>query len=242
MSLLKQLWQEPFLVSPFLLSLFLLFILVSKSRSRLKLPPSPPRLPLIGNLHQLGTHPHRALQALSKKYGALMLLQLGQVPTLVVSSADMVKEIIKKHDITFSNRPKTTAADIILYGCQDVGFAPYGEYWRQTRKISVVELLSLKRVQQFQNVREEVTTALVERIRRVRQSSKDSSINLSEMLIAASNNILSRCVFGRNFADEGGWSRFGELSRKFLVSMMAFSVGGYFPSLRYVDNLTGSIG
>ncbi|GMN58603.1 hypothetical protein TIFTF001_027694 [Ficus carica] len=242
MSLLKQLWQEPFLISPFLLSLFLLLILVSKSRSKIKLPPSPPRLPLIGNLHQLGTHPHRALQALSEKYGPLMLLQLGQVPTLVVSSADMVKEIIKNHDITFSNRPKTTAADIILYGCQDVGFAPYGEYWRQTRKISVVELLSLKRVQQFQIVREEVTTALVERIRRARQSSKDSSINLSEMLIAASNNILSRCVLGRNFAEEGGRSRFGELSRKFLVSMMVFSVGDYFPSLRWVDNLTGLIG
>ncbi|XP_024025598.1 cytochrome P450 71A1 [Morus notabilis] len=243
--LLKHLSEElefdTFLVFLFLLSLLLLFIL-SRSRSKLNLPPSPPRLPLIGNLHQLGTHPHRSFRELSKKYGPLMLLKLGQVPTLVVSSADMMKEIIKNHDITFSNRPKTTAADIILYGSHDVGFAPYGEYWRQTRKICVLELLSFRRVQQFQFVKEEVTVALIERIRRASQSSKDSSVNLSEMLIAASNNIMSRCVLGRDFEDEDGPSKFGELGRKLMVSMTTFSVGDFFPSLRWVDNLIGVIG
>src|SRR6266487_214595 len=51
-------------------------------------PPSPPRLPLLGNLHQLGLLPHRSLQNLSNKYGPLMLLYFGKVPVLVVSSAD----------------------------------------------------------------------------------------------------------------------------------------------------------
>ncbi|GMN66764.1 hypothetical protein TIFTF001_035827 [Ficus carica] len=230
-----------YLVFLFLLSLLLLF-LRTRYRSNLNLPPSPPRLPLIGNLHQLGTHPHLSFRALSQKYGPLMLLQLGQVPALVVSSADMMKEIIKNHDIAFSSRPKTTAGDIMLYGCQDVGLAPYGEYWRQARKICVLELLSLKRVQQFQFVRDEVTIALIERIRRTSQSSKDFTINLSEMLIAASNNILSRCVLGRNLEKEGDGSRFVELSRKLMENMMAFSVGDFLPSLRWVDNLTGLIG
>ncbi|XP_024025606.1 cytochrome P450 71A1-like [Morus notabilis] len=245
LPLLKQLWQEleltPFLAFLFFLSLLLFFIL-SRPRSKLKLPPSPPWLPLIGNLHQLGTHPHRSFRSLSEKYGPLMLLHLGQTPTLIVSSANMMKEIVKNHDIAFSGRPQTTAANILLYGCQDVGFAPYGEYWRQTRKICVHDLLSLKRVQQFQFVREEVTVALIERIRGASQSSKDSSVNLSEMLIAAANNILSRCVLGRSFVIEEGRSRFGELGRKFMVCMMAFCVGDFFPSLKWIDNLTGLIG
>ena len=100
-----------YLVFLFLLSLLLLFIR-TRSRSNLNLPPSPPRLPLIGNLHQLGTHPHRSFRALSQRYGPLMLLQLGQVPALVVSSADMMKEIIKNHDIAFSSRPKTNSYQI----------------------------------------------------------------------------------------------------------------------------------
>ncbi|KAF4367975.1 hypothetical protein F8388_002586 [Cannabis sativa] len=85
---------------------------------------------------------------------------MGQVPTLVVSSSEMVKEIVKKHDVVFSDRPKTSAADIFCYGDQDVGFAPYGEYWRQARKICVLELLSHKRVQQFHLVRKEETDVL----------------------------------------------------------------------------------
>ncbi|XP_024025594.1 cytochrome P450 71A1-like [Morus notabilis] len=246
LHLLKHLWQEleltPFLVFLFLLSLLFLFILCRYSRSKLNLPPSPTRLPLIGNLHQLGTHPHRSFRALSEKYGPLMLLHLGQVPTLVVSSADMVKEIIKNHDVTFANRAKSTASEIIVYGCQDVGFAPYGEHWRQARKICVLHLLSHRRVQQFQAVREEVTAEMIDRIGRASRSRKDSSINLSELLIAASNNILSRCVLGRNFADQDGPSRFGELSRKIVENMVAFSVGDFFPSLTWLDNLTGLIG
>ncbi|KAG5618030.1 hypothetical protein H5410_017854 [Solanum commersonii] len=63
---------------------------------------------LIGNLHQLGKHPHRSLQMLSKKHGPLMLLQLGKIPALVVSSADAAYEILKTHELIFSNRAKTS--------------------------------------------------------------------------------------------------------------------------------------
>jgi hypothetical protein len=162
LSLLQQSWQEPHELpfTPFLsLFLFLFFFLYANNRSRNgkpNLPPSPPKLPIIGNLHQLGKLPHRSLQALSNKYGPLMFLYLGNAPTLVVSSADMAREIMKTHDIVYSNRPKTIAANMLLYGCKDVAFSPYGEYWRQARKICVLELLSLKSVQPFKYVWEEV--------------------------------------------------------------------------------------
>ncbi|XP_062114933.1 phenylacetaldehyde oxime monooxygenase CYP71AN24-like [Humulus lupulus] len=201
------------------------------------LPPSPPSLPVIGNLHQLGTHPHRFLRALSDKYGPLMFMHLGQVPTLIVSSADMVKEIIKTHDIVFSNRPNTLGAEIMLYGGKDVAFSSYGEYWRLARKVSVVELLSLKRVKLFQYVREEEVDLLISIIRKA--CCFEGSVNLSKMLIATSNNIVARCMLGQRVEDENGQSRFGELSRKIMVDFMAFSVGDFFPFLRWVDVLRG---
>nr|XP_025676778.1 cytochrome P450 71A1 [Arachis hypogaea] len=118
-----------------------------------KLPPSPPKLPIIGNLHQLGTLPHQSLKALSDKYGPILLLQLGQTKALVVSSADIVEEIVKTHDVAFSNRANTKAAKVLFYQCKEIAFAPYGEEWRNKRKLCVLELLNTNRVRILINKR-----------------------------------------------------------------------------------------
>ncbi|KAE8124347.1 hypothetical protein FH972_019245 [Carpinus fangiana] len=242
LSLLQQSWQElqkiPF--NPLLSLVFVIPFLYVFKRSRSvkpNLPPSPPKLPIIGNLHQLGTLPHRSLQALSNKYGPLMFLYIGSAPTLVVSSAEMAREMMKTHDIIFSNRPQSIAAKILLYGCKDVGFSPYGEYWRQARKISVLELLSIKSVQSFQYVKEEEVEVLINKIRDT--CLKGGAVNLTEMFITTSNNISSRCILGRKFEEENGKSRFGELSRRIMVLFVAFSFGDFFPSFGWIDVLTG---
>ncbi|PON72327.1 Cytochrome P450, E-class, group I, partial [Parasponia andersonii] len=230
-----------FLIFIFFLSIIILFKRFT-SRSKSNLPPSPPKLPIIGNLHQLGTHPHHSFRALSDKYGPLMLLHLGRVPSLVVSSSEMVREIVKNHDVVFSGRPKTTAVDIFLYGGQDVAFSSYGEYWRQIRKLCVLELLSVKRVQQFHFIREEETALLVNRVRKA--CADGACINLSEMLVGTSNNIISRCILGQSFEDEDGESRFGELTRRVMTDFTAFSVGDFFPNkyMKWIDLVTGLLG
>ncbi|KAL7222701.1 hypothetical protein ACSBR1_024406 [Camellia fascicularis] len=71
---------------------------------------------------------------------------VGSIPTLVVSSADMAREIFKTRHLAFSGWPVLYAAKKFSYNCSNVSFAPYGEYWRKLRKIAVLELLSAKRV------------------------------------------------------------------------------------------------
>ncbi|KAK1565585.1 hypothetical protein Q3G72_030106 [Acer saccharum] len=65
-----------------------------------KLLPSPSRLPIIGNLHQLGTHPHGSLWSLAQHYGPIMLLQLGTKPAVVVSSPYLAREIMTLYLLT----------------------------------------------------------------------------------------------------------------------------------------------
>jgi hypothetical protein len=65
--------------------------------------------------------------------------------------------VLRTHDRVFASRPRSVVADIILYGSCDVAFAPYGEYWRQARKLMTTHLLSAKRVQSFRGaITEEV--------------------------------------------------------------------------------------
>ncbi|CAL0305125.1 unnamed protein product [Lupinus luteus] len=100
--------------------------------------------------------------------------------------------------------------------------------------------MSLKRVRSFHSIRQEEVADLVNTIRKTCES-KTSCVNLTEMLIAISNNISSRCVLGRKYDRKDGSSSFGVLGRKILMLFAAFSVGDYFPSLGWVDVLTGLI-
>lgn len=212
------------------------------TRNEPNLPPSPPQLPLIGNLHQLGFLPHRSLTALSHKHGPLMFLRLGQTPTLVVSSAHFAREIAKSHDIVFSDRPITAATKVLFYGCTDVGFLPYGEEWRLKKKICVHEFLSPKRVQSFKYIREEEVSDLVNKIRQAcahHQHDDRFSVDMSALIIATSHKIVSRCLLGQKFETEDGNNRFDDLTRKVMAQLVSFSFGSFFPSLRWMDAVAG---
>ncbi|KAH6827618.1 hypothetical protein C2S53_015303 [Perilla frutescens var. hirtella] len=182
----------PILVS-FLLSAFILAKLTRKS-SRRNLPPGPRKLPLIGNLHNLiGSVPHRALHQLSQKHGPLMHLQLGEVPTVIVSSADAAKEVMKTHDVKFASRHPILAAEIMSYGYTSITFSPYGDYWSQLRKICTAELLSTKRVQSFSSLRERVYSDLMKWI----ASMEGSPLNLSEKLYWSTYSFTTTAALGK---------------------------------------------
>ncbi|KAG8378746.1 hypothetical protein BUALT_Bualt07G0017200 [Buddleja alternifolia] len=200
-------------------------------------PPSPRKLPIIGNLHQLGTYPHRSLHSLSKHYGRLMLLHFGRVPVLVVSSADAACEIMKNQDLIFSNRPKLHIPNRLLYGSKDVAFTQYGEYWRQIRSICVLQLLSNKRVQSFCRVREEETSIMIDKIKQM--GSLSSVINLSEVLISTTNNVVCRVALGRKYSDGGEGKMFKELLGEFVELLGSFSIGDYISWLSWIDRVSG---
>lgn len=188
------------------------------------------------NLHQLGTLPHRSLHSLSKKHGPLMLLHLGRVPVLIVSSADAACEIMKSHDSIFSTRPKLTMTDKLFYRARDVAFTPYGEFWRHIRSICVLQLLSAKRVQSFRRVREEETSLLIDNIRK---SGSDQVTNLSNMLVLLTNDIVCRAVLGRKLGNRGEGEEFKAMFHETEELLGTFCVGDYIPWLAWIDRASG---
>ncbi|KAK4489015.1 hypothetical protein RD792_004807 [Penstemon davidsonii] len=164
-----------------------------------------------------------------------MLLHLGRVPVLVVSTADAAREIMKTQDLIFSNRPKLRIPDKILYSCKDVSFAPYGEYWRHVRSICVLQLLSNKRVQSFRHVRETETSLMIQKIK-LQESS--SVVNLSDVFSTLTNDIVCKAAFGRKYNNSDG-QQFKVLLAEFVELLGRFSVGDYVPWLGWIDGING---
>ncbi|XP_077252076.1 cytochrome P450 71A9-like [Tasmannia lanceolata] len=222
----------PFLLLILPLLPLLLFFLKNKRGRTYNLPPGPFSLPILGNLHQVGEFPHRSLWSLSKKYGPLMHLQLGRVPTLVVSSARMAKEVIKSHDHEFSNRPAFASLQKLSYNFLDVAFAPYGYNWKEMRKICVIELLSPKRVQSFGSVRKEEIDRMIQSI-----SESSDPLNLSAVLPSLTNKIICRSAFGKTLErDKGKFLRVLDEGRTLLSSFM---VADFLPWMWWIDVVTG---
>ncbi|GJN37020.1 hypothetical protein PR202_gb25938 [Eleusine coracana subsp. coracana] len=178
-----------------LLSLLIRRTALSNKETGAKLPPGPWNLPVIGSLHHLvGAPPHRALHRLSRRYGPLMLLRIGAVPTIVVSSPEAATEV-KTNDPVFASRPWGATLDIVSCGGKSFIFAPYGEYWRQMRKVCVVELLSARQVRRMERIRQDEVARLVESII---ASAASPVVDLSQELTKLTNNIVGWAVFGGN--------------------------------------------
>ncbi|KAK7350661.1 hypothetical protein VNO77_09518 [Canavalia gladiata] len=235
---LKESLRPMLLIVSIFVVLLTKFLFINKSRKRrFNLPPSPPMIPIIGNLHQLGTNPNIALQSPAHKYGPIIFLQLGQIPTVVVSSARLAKEVLKTHDLALSSRPQLFSAKHLFYNCTNIAFSPYGAYWRHIRKICILELLSAKRVHSCRYVREEEVVRLVRRVARY----YPGTTNLSKMLGLYANNVLCRVAFGRDFSDGGDYQRHGfqKMLDEYQELLGGFSVGDFFPSLDFIHSLTG---
>ncbi|KAK7291525.1 hypothetical protein RIF29_06740 [Crotalaria pallida] len=215
-----------------------LFVYKLTRRSKLNPPPSPPKLPILGNFLQLGNLPHRTFRTLCEKHGPLMLLHLGQTPLLVVQSAELCKEICSTHDVAFANRFQTATGKIFFYERKDVAFAPYGEEWRQKKKLCVVELLSQKRVRSFHPIIKEEVAELLSNIRKACESKDSSVINLTDMLIEIANTIVCRCVLG---ISNDSSSSFRIQGRKMVNQFADIFIGDFFPWLGFIDTLGGKI-
>ncbi|XP_047977225.1 cytochrome P450 736A117-like [Salvia hispanica] len=226
--------SEVALLPLFLLTIFLIKKwLITPPKPLKNLPPSPPKLPIIGNLHQIGSSPHKKILSLAQKHGPLMLLHLGKVPLLVASSAGAARDILKTHDQIFSNRPNSYVANAI-YECKDIAFCAYGDYWRQMKGICVNHLLSSKKVQSFRDVREEEVFLVMERIREAK-----SVVNLSELFANFANDVICRVALGRKYGDGG---KFKKVLEELGVLLGSFDVGEFVPWLWWIKFVNGMSG
>ncbi|KAF9667447.1 hypothetical protein SADUNF_Sadunf15G0024000 [Salix dunnii] len=233
-------WQFPSLsvLSALLLFTFLLLQIFKKPKtnhdSGRNPPPGPKALRVIGNLHQLGGGPSLLvrLKELAGRYGPIMLLQVGEVPTVIISSPELAQEVMKTHESYFDERPPFFAGNVYFYGNRDLIFAPFGDYWKQLRKIVTMEVLSPVRVRTFRATREEEVAGLIRTI----SSRQGSAINLSQVLFSFTYSIISRISVGRNSKNQKEFETivkdFSTISQELSLAAGGANVVDLYPSLK----------
>ncbi|KAL6857084.1 hypothetical protein ACP4OV_018466 [Aristida adscensionis] len=204
-------------------------------------PPSPPgALPVLGHLHLMGARPHVSLRGLAEANGlaggdGLMLVRLGQVPNLVVSSPRAAEAVLRERDHALASRPPSAVSAVLHAGACDVAMAPYGEYWRQARRLVTTHLLGARKVHSFRRAREEEVRLV---LAGVSAAAGGAAVDVSELLGAYASDVVCRAVSGKSFREDGRNGLFRELAEGNAAALGGFNLEEYFPSLARVGVLT----
>jgi cytochrome P450 len=136
-----------------LLSIPLLIIFFTSQNHRTKkalypLPPGPKPYPLVGNLLQLGptSLPHVTFTSLSKTYGPIFTLQLGQVTTIIISSHEYARKLFQNHDLALAGRHEPDSVRAQSHHEWSIPWLQPSPRWRSLRRLCTTELFTSRRL------------------------------------------------------------------------------------------------
>ncbi|GLT69336.1 hypothetical protein SLA2020_414940 [Shorea laevis] len=205
------------------------------------LPPSPPSWPILGHLHLAKKPLHRTFHRLSQKYGQIFSLRFGSRLVVIVSSPSAVEECFTKNDIVLANRPDLLVGKHLGYNNTTMVQSPYGDHWRNLRRISSLEIFSTNRLNMFLGIRRDEIKRLL--IKLGRNSCKDfAKVELKSMFSELTFNIIMRMVAGKRYygygedvKDEEEARQFREIMKEAFANAGASNPEEFVPVLRWID-------
>ncbi|KAL6573006.1 hypothetical protein OROHE_002482 [Orobanche hederae] len=228
------------------LTLLLLVTLIKlfSPKDKRKLPPSPvPAVPVLGHLHLLKFPLHRTYQKLADKLGPIFSLRLGNRLVVVVSSPEIIDECFTADDVVLANRPQLIVGRYIGYNYTTLVSSPYGDHWRNLRRLTTVEVFSAARLNAFQSIRHDEIRLLLRKL--CRTSYQDfAKVELRSLLSEVTFNNIMRMVAGKRYfggKDEEEDGGDGEAKQFRDLIEEVFTYGGvsnpadFFPILRWID-------
>ncbi|XP_057479124.1 cytochrome P450 78A5-like [Actinidia eriantha] len=196
--------------------------------------PGPSGLPILGLVFAFtGELTHRVLAELAKTFKAaqLMAFSVGFTRFIISSQPDSAKEILSSS--AFADRPVKESAYELLFH-RAMGFAPYGNYWRNLRRISATHLFSPKRISGFGEFRRRIGLEMVSQIKDSME--RDGVVPVKGVFHLGSLNNVMMSVFGRSY----DFSRSDGIELEDLVSegyglLGIFNWSDHFPVLGMLD-------
>ncbi|CAN1131149.1 Cytochrome P450 CYP82J17, partial [Linum perenne] len=205
-----------------------------------QIPELPGALPFIGHLHLLGGKDMlaRKLGAFADKHGPMFTIRLGSYSTVVVSDEESMKDCFVKNDRALAARPPSTQGKILGKNFAVFGFASYGDYWRNVKKLIITEILSLPRIRAMRHVQVSEVNVLVSDLYSQSLMGPDgrAQVVISDWLQNFVLNIITRMVAGRKYFENLADRRpVGEIIREFMDVNGSLVLSDLIPALGWID-------
>ncbi|KAK4422732.1 Geraniol 8-hydroxylase [Sesamum alatum] len=219
-----------------LLTLCIYFFLTTVKIKTKRLPPGPTGLPVLGSLVTIGNRPHESLSKLAKTYGPLMTVKFGMIKIVVVSSAEMAREIFQKNDQAFSGRPApeavVAAQDYDMSMVWSSGLSPH---WKKLRKICNSQLFTAQRLDASQELRQVMMQKMIEQVDEARHARQP--LDVGWLVFGTTLNFLSNTMFSSDMFDmkSDATTELKELIGDLIELVGKPNVADYLPFLKPFD-------
>ncbi|XP_024540290.1 cytochrome P450 78A4 [Selaginella moellendorffii] len=196
--------------------------------------PGPRGWPVLGVLTEMEGQAHRKLAKLADRYHAkgLMAFGLGNTRVIITSKPEVARELLNSSE--FADRPLKQSAQQLLFG-RAIGFAPYGDYWRNLRRIASNYLFSPRQIAAHEPSRQAETSRMIEAMSTF-AADNHGLVRVRDFLQRASLNNIMQTVFGRSFEDGSeDAARLSGMVREGFELLGAFNWADHLPALKAVD-------
>uniref|UniRef100_A0A6N2KWW0 Cytochrome P450 n=1 Tax=Salix viminalis TaxID=40686 RepID=A0A6N2KWW0_SALVM len=217
----------------------------SESKKLTRAPEPPWAWPIFGHLPGLlSSEPAcKTLGAIADKYGPIYSLKFGIHRTLVVSSWETVKDCLSTNDRVLATRASIAAGKHMFYNNAAFALAPYGQYWRDVRKLTTLQLLSNYRLDMLRHVRVSEVDTFIKGLHSFAAGSVDypAKVNISKLLESLTFNISLRTIVGKRYRsstydkeNSEPW-RYKKAIKKALYLSGIFVISDAIPWLEWLD-------
>jgi cytochrome P450 len=163
-----------------------------------------------------------------------MSLKLGRITTIVISSAEMAKEVLLTHDQLLSNRTIPQSVSVLNHEHFSLAFIPVSPLWRELRKICNGQLFAHKTLDESQDVRRNKVHQLLHDVHKSSQIGE--AIDIGNEVFKTTINLLSNTIFSEDLIQSTGTAgEFKDLVTNITKLVGSPNIADFFPLLKVID-------
>ncbi|KAK6125331.1 hypothetical protein DH2020_040921 [Rehmannia glutinosa] len=157
---------------------------------------------------------------------------------VVVSSPAIVEECFTKNDVVLANRPRLIIGKYIGYNYTTLVGSPYGDYWRNLRRLTTVEVFSTARLNTFQSIRHDEVMLMLQKIYK-NSYENFARVELRSLFSEVTFNNIMRMVAGKRYfgkdEDDDEAREFRELIEEVFTYGGVSNPADFFSVFRWID-------